>query len=190
MPLVDQVPDPILIGHYAAGPRSVSSLLLGVSMRCFSKGSWARRAATTPSGAAGAPRCRCPWLSSMALVRVTHSVEQAKIINRHPEPLGGALQRRRHAVGMLMPRCSLFRIAFPLVLQAATYDRSPAHGPLTRLVLFSLVALSLFHWAHRFRHTLYDGLQIKHLNAVVAVVSYGSAVVGSGLAAYLLWQIG
>ena len=47
--------------------------------------------------------------------------------------------------------------------------------------------LSLFHWAHRFRHTLYDGLQIKHLNELVAILCYGSALAGSAMAAFLLW---
>jgi fumarate reductase subunit D len=51
------------------------------------------------------------------------------------------------------------------------------------------VTLSLFHWAHRFRHTLYDGLQIKHLNELVAILCYGSAVVGSAVAVVLLWQV-
>ena len=117
------------------------------------------------------------------------------MIKRHPEPLlwmlfsaGGMIS------GMLMPVLILmFGIAFPLGwVRPPAYEQITglmAH-PVTRLVLFSLCALSLFHWAHRFRHTLYDGLQIKHLNEVIAVVSYGAAVVGSGLAAYLLWQIG
>ncbi len=52
--------------------------------------------------------------------------------------------------------------------------------PITRIVLFGLCALSLFHWAHRFRHTLYDGLQIKHLNEVIAILSYGGAIAGTG----------
>jgi len=37
--------------------------------------------------------------------------------------------------------------------------------PVTRLYLFVLIALPLFHWAHRFRYTLYDGLQLKHLTS-------------------------
>ena len=57
------------------------------------------------------------------------------------------------------------------------------------MTLLALCVLSLFHWAHRFRHTLYDGLQIKHLNEVIAVVCYGSALAGSVITAYLLWQI-
>ena len=61
--------------------------------------------------------------------------------------------------------------------------------PLTRLYLFALCMLGLFHAAHRFRYTLYDGLQIKHLNEVINVLCYGGAIVGSLLAAYLLWQV-
>lgn len=58
--------------------------------------------------------------------------------------------------------------------------------PLSRLVLFGLVALSLFHWAHRFRFTLYDGLQLYHLSALIAVVCYGGATAATLVAAWLL----
>jgi fumarate reductase subunit D len=86
----------------------------------------------------------------------------------------------------------LFGVAFPLGWLAP-----PSHAhlvaiighPITRLILFVLAALSLFHWAHRFRYTLYDGLQIKHLNELVNVVCYGGAIVGSVAAAYALWAI-
>ncbi|PYQ02763.1 MAG: fumarate reductase subunit D [Acidobacteria bacterium] len=83
-------------------------------------------------------------------------------------------------------------LAFPLGwLPAPTYDslRSLAGHPLTRLYLFVLVSLPLFHWAHRFRYTLYDGLQLKHLTMLIAVLCYGAAVVGSLLAAYTLWNM-
>lgn len=116
------------------------------------------------------------------------------MIKRHPEPLlwmlfsaGGVLS------AMLMPiLVFLFGIAFPLGwVTPPSYDHllTVVANPITGLVLFSLIVLSLFHWAHRFRHTLYDGLQIKHLNEVIALVSYGLAVVGSVAAAYLLWQL-
>ena len=61
--------------------------------------------------------------------------------------------------------------------------------PLTRLFLFGLISLSLFHWAHRFRFTLYDGLQLKHLHTLIAVLCYGSAIVGTLVAGYTLWTI-
>ncbi len=86
----------------------------------------------------------------------------------------------------------LFGLAFPLRwLEAPSYESVLAlvRLPLTRLYLFGLCSLSLFHWAHRFRFTLYDGLQIKHLDEVIFVFCYGGAVVGTTLAAYLLWSI-
>src|SRR5262245_5421595 len=49
-------------------------------------------------------------------------------------------------------------------------------NPLTILVLLGLFALMLVHSAHRFRYTLYDGLQIKSRRAT-AVLCYGGAVV-------------
>lgn len=61
--------------------------------------------------------------------------------------------------------------------------------PLARLYLFVLISLPLFHWAHRFRYTLYDGLQLKHLFALIAVLCYGAALAGTVAAAYILWSI-
>src|SRR5439155_11780974 len=61
-------------------------------------------------------------------------------------------------------------------------------SPLTRIYLFALCFLALFHWAHRFRYTLYDGLQIKLLNELIFVCCYGGAIFGTALAGYLLWN--
>jgi len=63
------------------------------------------------------------------------------------------------------------------------------HWPLVKLYLLVLCSLPLFHWAHRFRYTLYDGLKVKHLNEVIFTFCYGSAVLGTVVAAYLLWSI-
>ena len=49
--------------------------------------------------------------------------------------------------------------------------------PITFLVLFGLFVLMLVHAAHRFRFTLYDGLQVKH-RVLVAMVCYGAAFAG------------
>jgi fumarate reductase subunit D len=59
--------------------------------------------------------------------------------------------------------------------------------PLARLFLFVLISLSLFHWAHRFRFTLYDGLQLNHLFGLIAVICYGGAAAITVWAAYVLW---
>ena len=58
-----------------------------------------------------------------------------------------------------------------------------------RLALFGFCMLSLFHWAHRFRYTLYDGLQVKHLNEMINTFCYGGALLGAVLAAIVLWSI-
>jgi succinate dehydrogenase subunit D len=87
----------------------------------------------------------------------------------------------------------LFGLAFPLGwLSPPGHEHLLAvlRNPLTRVVVFLLCALSLFHWAHRFRYTLYDGLQIKHLNELVNLLCYGGAVVGSAAAAYLMLLAG
>ena len=85
-----------------------------------------------------------------------------------------------------------FGLAFPL-----GWLSPPSHEhllgilqhPLTRVVLFMLCTLSLFHWAHRFRYTLYDGLQIKHLNELINFLCYGGAIIGSLAAGYLLLRL-
>ncbi len=86
----------------------------------------------------------------------------------------------------------LFGVAFPL-----GWSSPPDHAhllalishPLTRVIVFLLCLLCLFHWAHRFRYTLYDGLQIKHLNGMINSFCYGGAIVGSVVAGYLVWQV-
>ena len=86
----------------------------------------------------------------------------------------------------------LFGLAFPLGwLQAPNYQNliSLLRMPLVRIYLFVLCSLPLFHWAHRFRYTLYDGLKVKHLNEVIFILCYGGAPVGTAIAAYLLWRV-
>jgi fumarate reductase subunit D len=84
----------------------------------------------------------------------------------------------------------LFAFAFPLGwLGQPSYARlvQLVQNPLVRLYLLVLCTLPLFHAAHRFRYTLYDGLQIKHLNELVNPICYGGALAGSAVAVWLLW---
>ena len=86
----------------------------------------------------------------------------------------------------------LFALAIPLGwVSAPSYEHllALARSPLARLFLFVLGSLPLFHWAHRFRFTLYDGLQVKHLNEVIFAFCYGGALLGTIAAAYLLIRI-
>jgi fumarate reductase subunit D len=94
---------------------------------------------------------------------------------------------------LLMPvHLLLFGLAFPLGwLDAPGQEKLLAlvRHPVTRIYLLIFCSLPLFHWAHRFRFTLYDGLQIKHLNELINIFCYGGASLGTALAAYyLLWS--
>ena len=110
-------------------------------------------------------------------------------VRQHSEPYlwllfsaGGVLS------AMLLPIFALLLgIAIPLGwIPAPGYDRllAVASNPITRLVLFGLAFLSLFHFAHRLRHTLHDAVRLK--GPFIAILCYGAAVAGSVWAAYLL----
>jgi fumarate reductase subunit D len=122
---------------------------------------------------------------------VTRNVASARQVRRPIEPFlwllfsaGGVLS------AMLMPALALlFGLAFPLGwLSPPSYEHLLAlvRNPLTRVTLLALCVLALFHWAHRFRYTVYDGLQIKHLDEVVNGICYGGAIAGSVAAVYVL----
>jgi fumarate reductase subunit D len=116
------------------------------------------------------------------------------MVNRETEPIYWTLFSAGGVVAALfLPvHLFLFGLAAPLGL-----IRTPAyssmlqllHSPITRLYLFVLCSLPLFHFAHRFRYTLYDGLQIKHLNEVVFACCYGLAIAGTMAAGYLLLKL-
>lgn len=87
----------------------------------------------------------------------------------------------------------LVGLAFPLGwVDAPDYEtlRGLVTHPIARLYLFVFIFLPLFHWAHRFRYTVYDLFQIRHgLQGPIAVVCYGAALLGTVLAAYTLLTI-
>jgi fumarate reductase subunit D len=76
-------------------------------------------------------------------------------------------------------------LAVPLGWIAAEDLYALVRRPLTRLFLFVVIALPLFHGAHRIRHTVAD-LNLKHLDRRLAVVCYGTAIVGTAAAAIVL----
>jgi len=83
----------------------------------------------------------------------------------------------------------LFGVVFPLGWVAApdyAHLSAVVRFPLTRLALLGVCVLALFHWAHRFKYTLYDGLQLKRLHGPINAISYGGALLGSAAAAYVL----
>lgn len=74
--------------------------------------------------------------------------------------------------------------------EAFEYSRllSLVSHPVSRLYLLVLISLPLFHWAHRFRFTLFE-LGMKSGRRQVSIACYGSAVLGTIVTALLLVSI-
>lgn len=86
----------------------------------------------------------------------------------------------------------LFGVAMPLGWLAAPdldHLRALLNNPLTSLVVLAFSVLSLFHWAQRFRYTLFDGLKLKDHHQLINISCYTVALVGSVAAAIVLWQV-
>jgi fumarate reductase subunit D len=97
---------------------------------------------------------------------------------RSNEPFWWALFSAGMMVGaLLVPALVVITGFLPL---GAERMQNLLNHPLTRLLLFIVISLSFFHWAHRFRFTLVD-LGLKGASPVIAVVCYGSAIVGTVL---------
>lgn len=60
--------------------------------------------------------------------------------------------------------------------------------PLVKLYLLALIVLPFYHWAHRFRYTLYD-LGLKGLRTSVAVLCYGAAIIGTVATVWVLLRV-
>src|SRR3989304_4265558 len=75
--------------------------------------------------------------------------------------------------------------------QAFAYEhiRALVSHPVTRLVLFGVIVLSFFHWAHRFRYTLAEGLALKRAWLPVAVVCYAAAIAGTVSATVVILKL-
>ncbi|MBT2506471.1 fumarate reductase subunit FrdD [Streptomyces sp. ISL-98] len=113
---------------------------------------------------------------------------------KSPEPLLWLLfSAGGMAAALLVPvLLFLFGIAFPLgwiPFPDHAHLMSVLRHPVTKIVLFGLCVLCLFHWAHRFRYTLYDGLQLKRLSRLINVFCYGGAVLGSVAAGWVLFGV-
>lgn len=86
----------------------------------------------------------------------------------------------------------LFGVAFPLGwIDAPDHAHLLAvvRNPLTKLVLFGVCVLALFHFAHRIRFTIEHGLKLGRFDRVIAPCSYGTAVLLSVVAAWVLLTV-
>ena len=61
-------------------------------------------------------------------------------------------------------------------------------NPGVKLVLFFVIALPFFHWAHRFRFTLID-IGLKPMSFLISLLCYGDAITRTIAAAFIIWRI-
>ena len=120
---------------------------------------------------------------ALLLIRVTHveATDRADAV--------ASLQRRRRHGGddhadeavLVRPRLSAGWLSPPPTI--TRWRRQPSPDSRDAVPPLFAVALPL---GASIPYTLYDGLQIKHLNEVINTVCYGGAIVGSVVAAYLM----
>jgi len=113
-----------------------------------------------------------------------------------PEPLfWGLFSAGGFVAAFLVPiHVAILGIAFAagwLPSRAFSYERVQhlAHLPLVKLYLLGLIALPLYHWAHRFRFAIYHQFGILRWKRFIAVACYGTAIAGTAIAAWVLLRI-
>jgi len=85
----------------------------------------------------------------------------------------------------------IFGIAIPLGwVDTPSYEylHSLVEPIIVRLALLVIISTSLIHWAHRFKFTLKEGLQLHRYEKIISFLCYGSAVGITVFAAYSLWK--
>jgi fumarate reductase subunit D len=84
----------------------------------------------------------------------------------------------------------LHSLAIPLGWVSVSHARLLAlvGQPLVKMYLFVLIALPLYHWAHRFRFILED-LGLHGFRMPLAVLCYGSAILGTVATLWVLIRI-
>ena len=107
---------------------------------------------------------------------------------RMMEPFWWALFGAGGTVAALLVPIHLFLHGIAAPLGWVSINPSLFGHPLVKLYLFVLISLPLYHWAHRFRYTLYD-LGVKGMRQPIAVLCYGIAVAGTIVTAWILWRV-
>jgi fumarate reductase subunit D len=109
---------------------------------------------------------------------------------RSNEPFWWALFSAGGVVAALLMPVTVFLTSFSLAFGWIDQDRlwKIIQHPIGKIYLLVVISLPLFHWAHRFRFTLVD-LGLKAAGMLIAVLCYGTAIVGTILAIIFLVRI-
>lgn len=113
-----------------------------------------------------------------------------------PEPVfWGLFSAGGFIAAFLVPiHVAILGIAFAagwLPTRALSYERVQhlVQLPLVKLYLWGLIALPLYHWAHRFRFAIYHQFGILRWKRFIAVACYGTAIAGTAISAWVLLSI-
>lgn len=113
-----------------------------------------------------------------------------------PEPVfWGLFSAGGFVAALLVPvHVAILGIAFAagwLPDDALSYERvlHLVRLPLVKLYLWGLLALPLYHWAHRFRFAIYHQFGIVRWKRLVAVGCYGTAIAGTAVSAWVLLRM-
>jgi len=114
-------------------------------------------------------------------------------------------QRSNRPLGWLTFGTGGFLVAFLLPVQVFLYGIAIPLGlvpdpgykgtlellqqPLTKLYLFFVVTLALFHAAYRIKDTLADTLYMRPLDTALGYLCYGGAIAGAIAAIAVLWNV-
>jgi fumarate reductase subunit D len=106
------------------------------------------------------------------------------------DPLPWSLFAAGGMVAALFTPITVILVGFAVLAGWVTEDQfyTLLHHPLTRLYLFIVIFLPLFHGAHRTLLTLVD-MGLKGMRPLLAVLLYGAALVGTVWSAVLLVKL-
>lgn len=107
---------------------------------------------------------------------------------RTMEPLWWGLFSAGGVVAAFLVPAHVVLLGFAIPLGWVEDAPELLRNPIVRLYLLVLIALPLYHWAHRFYFTMND-LGLKPLRRPLALVCYGGAMLGTVVAAWLLWRL-
>ena len=86
--------------------------------------------------------------------------------------------------GILVP----FGLASDDPLNFEKINTAVTQNNYVKLIIFIVITLPLFHWAHRFRFTLVD-VGLKSMSTLISILCYGGAIAGTIASAIVFWNI-
>ena len=108
--------------------------------------------------------------------------------NKSIEPLWWGLFSAGGVVAAFLVPVHILIFGFALPLGWIADNGALFHHWLVRIYLFVLIALPLYHWAHRFYFTVND-MRLGVPRGPLSILCYGGAVVGTVMTLWVLLQL-